>query len=440
MVIAVTLEPAAAAVVPGTPLELTLTVRNDSEFVQQYLLSPVGALAPHVILTPDRLSVYPGRTETATVRVLLPRTSDITAEEHPLGVRVVPAPRAPAPADEMDDDGAPARATEDAETAEAMLTVEPFVSVNAELVPAVSRSRGRKRVRLAVDNNGNAPLAASLIAQPNDRMRIAVRDPEVSIEPGRAQFVSIVLRPRRRIWRGSPASHQYSVVVAPHGDEPVVAEASHLQDVVFPSWFWKALLALAALIALLILLWHLLLKPTIEDTAREAIVEPLAAVQQQAESAQQAAEEAQAAAEAAQQDGDGETPPPTPPAPEATAEARTYPVTIAAGPGANAQRNIGDAVPDGSVFEITDIVFNNPQGDIANLRLVYGTTTLLSLATENYRDLDLHFVTPIQIPGGQTLTGTLTCITPGQPTGRTPTQCAAGILITGAVVTPPPAE
>jgi len=39
--------------------------------------------------------------------------------------------------------------------------------------------------------------------------------------------------------------------------------------------------------------------------------------------------------------------------------------------------------------------------------------------------------------GGATLEATLSCITPGQPPGRTPTRCFSGILITGSIVTPP---
>jgi hypothetical protein len=437
MAVAVSIEPAALAATPGVPIEAVVSIRNDSQIVEEYALSAVGPGGGCVTLVPDRVSVYPGRTETVTASILVPRSPSVLAGELDVAIQVTPTMVMVDDADRNADDSR----TTVGEVAELVITVEEFAAVGAEIVPKVSRSRGRKRVRIAIDNNGNAPIAASLIGAGTERLAVQPRDPEVAIDPGRAQFVTVSLVPRRRIWRGQAASHPYSVTVTPSTGEPIVVDATHMQDPVFPSWFWKALLALAALILLLILLWKQLVEPAIEATAREAVAEPLAEVQDQAAAAEEAAQGAQQTADEAKviaESGPGSTPTPTPP-PSATVANQTHALTLTAAAGADVTRGLPEPVPDGSVFNVTDVVLNNPQGDVASVQLRYGDTVLLNVGAENYRDLDLHFVTPIVIPSGQTLQVRMQCFVVGAPPARTPTRCLSGALITGELVTPPPA-
>lgn len=436
MAVAVSIEPAALAATPGVPADAVVSIRNDSQIVEEYALTAVGPGGGCVTLVPDRVSVYPGRTETVTARILVPRSPSVLAGELDVAIQVTPTMVMVDDADANADDSR----TTVGEVAELVITVEEFAAVGAEIVPRVSRSRGRKRVRIAIDNNGNAPIAASLIGAGTERLAVQPRDPEVAIDPGRAQFVTVSLIPRRRIWRGQAASHPYSVTVTPSAGEPIVVDAIHMQDPVFPSWFWKALLALAALIALLILLWKLLLEPTVQATARDAVAEPLAEAQEQAAQAEEAAQGAQQTADEAKaiaEGGPGTTPPPTPP-PSAAVVNQTNALTLTAAPGADVTRGL-EPVPDGSVFHVTDVVLNNPQGDVASVQLRYGDTVLLNVGAENYRDLDLHFVTPIEIPSGQTLQVRMQCFVVGAPPARTPTRCLSAVLITGELVTPAPA-
>ena len=211
MAVAVSIEPAAIAATPGVPVEAVVSIRNDSQIVEEYALSAVGPGGGYVTLVPDRVSVYPGRTETVTARILVPRSPSVLAGELDVAIQITPTMVSVDDADANADDSR----TTVGEVAELVITVEEFAAVGAEIVPKVSRSRGRKRVRIAIDNNGNAPIAASLIGAGTERLAVQPRDPEVAIDPGRAQFVIVSLVPRRRIWRGQAASHPYSVTVTP---------------------------------------------------------------------------------------------------------------------------------------------------------------------------------------------------------------------------------
>jgi len=65
-------------------------------------------------------------------------------------------------------------------------------------------------------------------------------------------------------------------------------------------------------------------------------------------------------------------------------------------------------VEEGKTLFITDLVFSNPSAtDVGQLVLSRGPDQLLILQLENFRDLDYHFVTPIVLTSGQTLS--LTC-------------------------------
>src|SRR5204862_8102556 len=60
-------------------------------------------------------------------------------------------------------------------------------------------------------------------------------------------------------------------------------------------------------------------------------------------------------------------------------------------------------VPKGQTFQLTDIVFGNPDGDAGVLTVKRGSDVLFVETLQNFRDLDFHFVAPIEVKGGQEL-------------------------------------
>ena len=67
---------------------------------------------------------------------------------------------------------------------------------------------------------------------------------------------------------------------------------------------------------------------------------------------------------------------------------------------------------DGTLF-VTDFVFSNPNGAEGALVVLRNDTPLLQLRLENFRDYDLHFVTPIVVGPDDTLNLSLACTSPG---------------------------
>ena len=91
-------------------------------------------------------------------------------------------------------------------------------------------------------------------------------------------------------------------------------------------------------------------------------------------------------------------------------------------------------VPENAVYRITDLVVQNPGGTFGLLTLENRDVVapILSTGLENSRDLDFHFVTPIEILADDELFAKVVCTS---PTGAPNTPCSANVLVSGVLIT-----
>jgi hypothetical protein len=409
----------------GDEVTVPLQIRNNGAVVEGYAISVIGAPAAWATVEPASVSLYPGTATTATITFKPPRSSRVPVGAQPFGVRVVPTEH-----------------PEHTVVPEGTVEVLPFLETTAELIPRTSQGR-RARHQLAVDNRGNVPVNVLVAAGTDgDRVRFRVDPVGLVIPPGEARFVKVRGRPLRRIWRGQPVTHPFTVTVTPDTSTPVELDGGYVQTPVVPKWLLWALLALLALAALLLTLWFTVLKPTIESQAKEAAEEAAAEAEQAAEEAQQSAEEAGGAATDAKQAADESE---EAGAGEGEDDGRERP----RGPRVRvediAERlNVVSAGTDVSTFtlpgpddtfDLTDLVYANPQGDFGTIELLVDGTVRFEHALENFRDLDYHFVSPIRVDDSVALQ--LSCRTPGQPPDApVPTDCDVSVLLGGELTSP----
>ncbi len=423
-----TLQGVPDAVTPGeAPVEVPLEIRNTGDTVQAYEIEVLGVPAGFASVDPPTVNLYPGTSETVAVRFQAPRSGGVPAGDYPFGVRVLPTEH-----------------PDDAVVPESSVQVLPFLETTAELIPRTSRGRRGASHDLAVDNRGNAPMRCVVAASDaNNLLELDEKPQVIEIPAGEARFGTIAVKPKERFWRGNARTHPFQVLLTPDTGEPVTLDGTHVQEPRLPSWFFKALLALLALLLLLLALWFLLLRPVIESAAQDAVADEVEAVAEQEEAAAEAAEKATDSAGAAQSAaGD---------AAEAADDAAksagkgggksdvvvlplTRRLTVTTSPG---------GVPDPPTFtasdnqtvEITDLVFENPQGDIGTLELRVEGDTLLELALENFRAVDYHFVSPITVNGGETIDLLVDCQRPGRPPAPSPrpTSCETSVFVGGEI-------
>jgi hypothetical protein len=394
----VTLVNAAAAVEPGQEAAVDVRVRNTGTVVDEFTLEVLGDSAGWATVEPSVVSLFPGAEGTARIVFRPPRQSSTPAGSVPYGLR--------------------ARSHEDpagSAVEEGSVEVGSFQEPFAELVPRTSRGSRSGSHDLAVDNRGNARLSAEIEATDADRLlKFDVRPPALVVEPGMAEFAKLRVSPVKRFWRGTPKTRPFKLRVTPEGGAPISLDGTLLQESMLPAWFVKALIALVLLLIVLVVLWLFVLQPSIKSAASEAVASPLASLKADVNSA------LGAAGLATIPPGGGAAGGPTPsPAPTATTAPGDTPAPTAT-PGTPVIPGLGNAVdghldatttsfaPKGTLF-ITDFVFSNPNGREGALVVLRDTSPLLQLKLENFRDYDLHFVTPIVINDGQSLNLSLVC-------------------------------
>ncbi|MFG3228065.1 hydrolytic protein [Kitasatospora sp. NPDC048194] len=451
----------ALTVAPGGVATTTLTVRNDLDIVEAYALEVVGDCAAWTTVEPARVSLFPGTSETVTIRLAPPRSPAARAGEFPLGVRVLPTER-------------PELVT----VPETTVTVTPFHELQAALAPRRRRGWLRGRYRTSVRNLGNAPTTVvPTPGQPGEDLRFRVSPERLRLEPGESGEMRLQARARKLIWFGKQATWPFEVTVAPAdpaagpdgvgkdgdgkdgdgggkgGSAPAVdpTAAQHpkldgefLQVPVFPKWL---LALLAALIALL-LAWFALVRPAVRSSAKQAAEKavaqqnatptPIAAAPVDgAQPAPSGGAPAAAGKPAAGQPGAGQASagagsrgqglavPGTGQQSSATIEVQTASGSASTG---NYQ------VPRGKVFDITDIVVANFQGDQGVLTITAGKQTITTIALETFRNQDYHWVTPIQVPADQAVTANVTCESPGTPaSGKQASTCHELLNVSGTL-------
>jgi hypothetical protein len=396
----VTLSAPSVAVDPGAEASLEFRLRNSGAVVDEFTLDVLGDAAGWATVVPPTVSLFPGAEETARIVFRPPRVSTTPAGPMPFGLRAA----------SRED---PAGSSVEEGTVEVGWFLEPFV----ELVPRTSRGARGATHELAVDNRGNVRLNAEVDATDADRLlAFDVNPPAVVVEPGMAGFSKVRVKPVRRFWRGAPKTRPFQLSVQPEGYLPITIDGTLLQEAMLPPWFGRAVAALIGLLLALVLLWFLVLRPTIDSAVSGALESPIADLRGDVNDALGAA-----GLPTLNPDGGGPPPTPTPtPAPGETPAPPT-PTPTPAGPVIPGLGNPVDgrldegspSVPAAGTLFITDLVFSNPNGQEGALVLLRDSTPLYQLRLENFRDFDLHFVTPIVLVPGQSLNLSLACTAEG---------------------------
>ncbi|MEN3361654.1 MAG: hypothetical protein V7637_5636 [Mycobacteriales bacterium] len=426
------------AVEPGEVAIVDITVHNSGRRVEAYHLDLVGEPAAWASVNPAELSIYPGDDAHAQVTFTPPRAAGVHAGPRHYGVRVMPVEH-----------------PEEAVVPEGTIELRPFADVTAELTPRTSHGRGRARHELAVDNRGNTPVPVELVGQdPDEELAIRVSPATLIVGPGEAAFARIRVRPTRRRWTGQAVSHPFQVTATPEGGTPMVAAGSMLEDPVLPRWLGKAVAVVLVLGLLAAGAWFALLRPAVRSAAQSAVAAPMAQTQAQSRKADQSATAAKAAADKAsgqtgalgktlvekgvlqKKDVTGvagagaATPPPPAPVvvPPAPFDQRLTTVVAATKTGTQTI-----TIAPKQTLSITDLVYENPQGDTGTLTIRIGDRVLFGKGLANFRDLTDHFVSPIVLTAGQTLVLDVNCATQGK--AATDTSCRTALIVLGAVVT-----
>lgn len=408
-----------------------VTVRNTGSVVDEFTLSVLGGAAGWATVAPPVIPLFPGAEATAEITFAVPLDSRVATGDIDVAVKVT---------SKEDPDGSTVE--------EAVLSIGSFDDVYAELVPRTSHGSRLGRTELAIDNRGNARLDASLSASDADGLLTFELDPPgLVVDPGKANFARVNIKPVKRFLRGPEKTIPFKVLAKTTNEAvgTLQADGMFIQRPVLPRWLLRLLMFLLLGLLALLLLWQLAFKPVIRSTAREAAK---ANVQEAASDAAKQTAQALGATPVPSDstggsdpaDSDGNPPSTEPDGSDGgsgggsgggddgrggvSADKR---LAVEAAPGATASGTWAPAPDDKTQFNLTDIVLQNPRGDVGLMRIKRGDDVLLESALENFRDLDFHFVAPYVFKG-QELTVEVECKN-AEPAGP----CKAAATLTGFV-------
>ncbi|TCO50567.1 hypothetical protein EV646_102641 [Kribbella antiqua] len=399
--------------------------------MEAYSLTPVGDLAAYAVIEPATLSLYPDAEGTASVTITVPQEAVVQAGDVPFGVLVEPKEH---PADTA--------------VPEALVHVQPFSDLTAELTPRTSHGSRIGRHTLAIDNRGNQPVTVELTGKdPDAVVEFCFSPSTIEVAPGTASFAKVKARPLDRIWRGPSKTRQFSIAVTQvKGFTVTTVDGMMVQDPILPPWTGKAVAGVLAACALLVGLWFGVLRPAVESSAQNAVEKPLQAIAQKAEEAKTTAGQAQETAKTAQtqanntgkaQNNQAQEQNEREKAVAAQAAAaigqpfsRRWPLT--AKPGQSDQASY--TVPDGMILRITDVNFES-QGSTGWLDLRRDKDSLGGVAPQYFRNIqDYRYISPLAVlTAGQKVVAHLDCTAPAPGA----TTCQNAIMVGGNLVTAP---
>src|SRR3954468_342267 len=431
----------ASATIPATPLlvqpggevSVFIQVRNTGEIVDQYVFEVLGEAAQWASIEPAELSLFPDAEGEIKLTFKPPRDAATAAGSIPFGLKVVSKEH-----------------PEDSTVAEGVLEVGLFTDSGAELLPRTSRGRLAGKHELAFDNRGNARVNASLsAADPDNKLRFRFSPPALVSQPGTAPSRKAAVRPKRKFLWAKPRTFPFKVFIEPEGEPPIAVDGTMFQEQLIP----KLTGLLVGLAGLLILLWAFVLRPQIQDTAKNAAAtqtkkqdKKIAAVAKNQKDAKQVAAAAAAAKKAADQAKAANKAAAAQIAAAVASEKKKAAKEAAAAlKAANAVGAPGDqrlasdcgktcapafTVAKGSSMSVTDIVLQNPEGDSGKLTLLRDKEPLLVQELDNFLHLDFPFITPIIFGQGQKLVLSVVCN--NKPIGTNPAAaCTPAVYFSG---------
>jgi hypothetical protein len=383
------------AVDPGGRATATLRVRNNGSITDELSFQAMGAAAAWMEIEPPTISLPPGGEAAATIRFNPPRSPAVLPGETPFAVQVV---------SREDPDGSVA--------GEGTIVVGRYDQRIITLSPPGNVGRRTGRFEITIDNRGNFPFRISLTAADDEHAcRFLFDPPVVDVGPGTARPVAVrVLAPR--FWRGLPRTHHFTVQAIEDEQEPEIFAATYIQEESLPSWVLRALLAAAIVIAVGVAAWFALIKPAVQDTARDAIAGPLASMNSRVDEVLDT----------------------TTTRPAATTTLGQFGTNF----GTPTDFQLSGTVPSGNSqtfsksfdkdFALFDFVVQNPDGATGTVQVLRNDEVLNVNALENIRDSAQHLVAPYVFHVGDKLVLKVVCTAPGT---SDPTGCAINSSFSG---------
>lgn len=391
------------AVVPGAPTSVLLTVENVGDTTESYTVIPAGLTAPWTTITRPNVTLFGGSQDVIEVVIRPPAIYTTTAGPTTVAVRVV---------SQTDPD--------DEVIAETIADVASFDDRRITTLQPVRRARRRATFEFMVENHGNnlANCRLHLVDRTN-RLDGTFDPPAVGVAPGSTSLVRLNAKAGGGRFRRAERQLDFEIEATEPDHDPATGLATLIQPPTLSARVIGRALATAAVLAAIVLAWFAVVRPEIRDAAERAVDDQL--------------------------DELSVAPPTTSPEPSATLpideptvavdEPSGTPVSyrIAVDVGVNQERSESVTVPPDSEFRMTDLVLQNPNGDLGTAQLLRNGEILyqFDLGSMSSANEFQPRISPIPFAPSDNIVLAVECTVVGQPSG---TGCDVAVLLGGELV------
>ncbi len=392
---------------PGETASLTVAVENVGDRTESYTVVPAGLTAAWTTVTRPNLTLFGGSRDVVEVVVRPPAIHSTTAGPTPLAVRVIPQ-------------GAP----DDVVVSETILQVAPFDDRRIVALQPVQRARRRATYEFMVENHGNNLASCRLhLVDATERLDGTFDPPAVGVAPGAASLVRLNVTVERKLFRRADRQIDFEIEATEPDHDPATGRATLIQPATFSLRSFARTFGWGVAAAAVLLAWFGVVRPELRDAAARAVDERI--------------------------DELGAAPATTVPATSTTvATTEDTPAPAAAGPvgdpvayriavdvGITQNRSESLSLPPDSAFRLTDVVLQNPNGDLGTAQLLRNADVLYEwdLGAMNSANEFQPRISPLPFEPSDNIVLAVECDAAGRTTG---TGCEIAVLLTGLLVTP----
>jgi hypothetical protein len=392
---------------PGTSASLSVVVENVGDRTESFTIIPAGLSAAWTTVTRPNVTLFGGSRDVIEVTVRPPAIPSTTSGPTAVAVRVIA---------QSDPD--------DTTVTETIINVSPFDDRRITTLQPLQRGRRRATYEFMVENHGNNLASCRLhLVDASGRVDGSFDPPAVGVAPGSSSLARLKLRAKRSFFRRAERQIDFEIEATEPEHEPATGRATLIQPPTIPGRALAQLAAVLAVLAGLWLLWDRVVEPEIQDAADRAVAERVDAL---------VVTESTAVSTTSTTVPTGDEPDDEDVAePIAVGEPIAY--RIAVDVGITQERSESMSIPPDSQFLLTDLVLQNPNGDLGTAQLLRNGDVLYTwdLGAMNSANEFQPRVSPLPFAPSDNIVLSVACEAAGKPTG---TGCEIAVLLGGTLV------
>ena len=386
-------------VTPGAVAVLQLTVVNLGDTTDTFVLTPAGMAAAWTTVNPATVTLFGGTQQSVDIDVFPPLLPSTTAGPTSLSIRVVP---------QSDPD--------DVRSAETTLNISTSFDRRLDVLQPALRGRRSATFEMMLENRGNTRASCRLhLIDPSGRVEAEFDPPAAGVEPGASTLIRMKVRTKGLQWERRARTVPFRIDADQPGSPTATGVATFVQTSIVPEHLVGRLVAFGTAAAIGLVAWFGVVKPAIRDAADEAVANAVPASTTTLQTTIDSLTGATVDSSLPEND---------------PGDIVNFQLPVAVNPGETDANRY--TVPAGKRLQITDLIVQNPNLDQGSLAIQRDAVTLFTYRLdEQYGDVSVPLVTPLELLAGEQLVITVTCNGLSDPTLTT---CSQNVFVSGVLL------